>query len=272
MTLRRVLIVVLAAALLLAGGAAFRFHARLAQSERQLEVARANARVVAEFLSLEHVPLPNVLSDYWLVRSAERFEDAPIQLVLYGDPLCSDCRVLFEQMQLLEQEFAGQMNVLYYFFPLEARCNDVVEKDKHPGACDLSYMMAADPERFRAIHDEVLSNMDSAKVAGWRARLAERHGVTMALTDTAVQSRVHALMRTGAAYPPTSSKYAHGIRSTPTLILNGRMIIGTLPLPQLRAIFQALVDASRMSDRRFMESWINPGCSTDSEAVQCRAE
>ena len=47
------------------------------------------------------------------------------------------------------------------------------------------------------------------------------------------------------------------------------MIIGTLPLNQMRAIFQGLLHARRMEDRRFIESWINPGCSIESEATQC---
>jgi protein-disulfide isomerase len=244
------------------------------RQQEQAEVAGrdATARVVAEFLSLPQVAAPSQLSPYWLVRSTDRFEDAPIHIVYYGDPLCSDCRVLFEQLEVLEAEFAGKLNVAYQFFPLEARCNDVVTKDKHPGACDLSYMMAASPDSFRSIHDAILEDMDSAKTAAWRARFAARHRLEAAAADTAIHNRVHALIRTGAEYPPTSPKFAHGIRSTPTLIVNGRMIIGTLPLAHMRAIFQALVFASQAGDAGFIESWINPGCSVESEASQCGTE
>ena len=51
------------------------------------------------------------------------------------------------------------MNIAFQFFPLEAKCNDVVDKDKHPGSCDLSYMAAHDPEKFLSIHDEVFADM-----------------------------------------------------------------------------------------------------------------
>ena len=37
------------------------------------------------------------------------------------------------------------------------------------------------------------------------------------------------IIATGAEYEKTSDQFAHGIRSTPTLIVNNRMIIGTLP-------------------------------------------
>ena len=64
------------------------------------------------------------------------------------------------------------------------------------------------------------------------------------------------MIQTGREYEKTDERFAHGIRSTPTMIVNNRMIIGTLPYPQLRAIFQALVDEHEASDRRFIESWV----------------
>ncbi len=64
------------------------------------------------------------------------------------------------------------------------------------------------------------------------------------------------IIETGAEYEKTSDEYAHGIRSTPTLILNDRMVIGTFPYEQLRAIFQALVDEhERGRERKFIGSW-----------------
>jgi hypothetical protein len=83
--------------------------------------------------SLSLVPWPSQISPYYAVRSTERFEDAPIRIVEFADPLCVDCRVLYMQLEDLKTEFAGKLNVVLQFFPLEARCNDVVEKDEHPG-------------------------------------------------------------------------------------------------------------------------------------------
>ena len=51
----------------------------------------------------------------------------------------------------------------------------------------------------------------------------------------------------------TSERYAHGIRATPTTIVNNRMIIGTLPYEQLRAILQALVERSG-GQKKFIEN------------------
>lgn len=250
------LAVVLPVALLGAGGVAT--HHEVVRDAHGSALA---ARTVNRFFSLPQVALPSELSPYWTVRSTARFEDAPIRIVEYVDPLCSDCQVMYAQLKALEPEFAGKLNVAFQFFPLEAACNDVVEKDLHPGACDLSYLMAYDAAKFRAIHDEVFDNMRAAKQPEWRAALARRYDVEAALTDSAVQQRVRRLVATGREYERTSERHPHGIRSTPTLIVNNRMLIGTLPLEDLRAIFRALVDAHELEHGTFLENWLDSGCS-----------
>lgn len=89
------------------------------------------AHVLEQYFSLPEVPKPSIISPYWVARSTERFEDAPI-------------------------------HIIQQFFPLDAQCNDLVDKDKHPGACDLSYMAAYDPDNFVAIHDEIFANLQAA--------------------------------------------------------------------------------------------------------------
>jgi len=221
---------------------------------RQAQSGGVAAQVVEQFFRLDPVPWPSEISPLWRVKSTERFLDAPIHIVEYADPLCPDCRLLDEQLEQLKVEFAGKLNIAFQFFPLEAVCNDVVEKDLHRGACDVSYMAAYDPAKFNAIVDELFDNTRTARDPDWRAEFAKRHGVEAALEDQPTKDLVHRLIQTGAEYEKTSDKFSHGIRSTPTMIINGRMVIGTLPVEQLRAIFQALVDEAE--GRRFMENWV----------------
>jgi predicted DsbA family dithiol-disulfide isomerase len=179
-------------------------------------------------------------------------------VVEYADFLCPDCQFLNEQLDQLVGEFAGQINIAFQFFPLDAHCNQIVAKDKHPGACDLSYMSAYDPAKFQAIHDEIFGNLVAAKDPAWRADLARRYAVEAALADSATIELVHSIMRTGAEYEKTHELYQNGIRSTPTMIINNRMVIGTFPYQQLRAIFQALVDRGEQGEEReFLENWVD---------------
>jgi len=214
-------------------------------------------RIVKQFRDLPLVGNPSFLSPYWTVRSTENFEDAPIQLIEYSDFLCSDCLFLTQQLNRLKEEFAGKINVVFQFFPLEGQCNTVVDKDIHPGACELAYLAAYDPAQFLPIHDEIFANFNAARSPEWRRELAGRYGVEEALDDPATQSLVQTIINTGTEYDRTSDRYAHGIRSTPTVIINGRMIIGTLPYEQLRAIFQDLVDEIEGTSH-FLEHWVPP--------------
>jgi uncharacterized membrane protein len=237
----------------LLGAYGFTFYTdarRLAQS------GGVAARAVKEFYNLETVQWPSFISPFWTVKSTENFEDAPIRIVEYGDLLCSDCLILYNQLKELKAEFEGKINIAFQMFPLEARCNDVVEKDLHPGACDVSYMAAYDPDKFVAIHDEIFENFRLARrQAEWRAELARRFDVEAALSDSATIALVDRMIQTGREYEKTHERFSYGIRSTPTMIVNNRMIIGTPPIEQLRAIFQALVDEHESGERRFIESW-----------------
>ncbi len=212
-------------------------------------------QIVEQYFSLPEVKTPSVVSPYWIARSTDRFEDAPIQVIEYADFLCPDCLYLHGQLQKLKAEFQGKINIAFQFFPLESKCNQVVEKDLHPGACEAAYLAAYDPGRFAQIHDELFANYRSIKRSPeFRRDFARKNGLEAAFNDQKTQDRVRQIINTGAEYDKTSDKYAHGIRSTPTMIVNHRMIIGTFPYEQLRAIFQALVEKSQ-GPQKFMESW-----------------
>lgn len=225
-----------------------------AKKEAQAAVA---LRIIKQFRELPLVGNPSFISPYWTVRSTEYFEDAPIQVIEYVDFLCPDCLFLTQQLDKLKEDFAGKINIAFQFFPLEAECNTVVDKNLHPGACELSYLAAYDPAKFLAIHDEIFANFNEARRPEWRQELAKRYEVEEALNDPATQEIVQTIINTGTEYEKTSDRYAHGIRSTPTMIINGRMIIGTLPYEQMRAIFQDLVDEFE-GRNRFIEHWVSP--------------
>jgi len=218
-------------------------------------------QVVKQYYELPQVPSPSLISPFWTAKATDRFEEAPIRVVEYADFLCPDCVLLSQQLGQLKKKFAGKINIAFQFFPLEAKCNSVVDKDFHPGACDLSFLAAHDPAKFPAIHDEIFANFNAARDPDWRLNLARKYGVEEALSDPQTQDLVRRIINTGAEYEKTSDRFAHGIRSTPTMIINNRLVIGTLPLQQLRAIFQALVEERQAGGRKFLENWVpRPKC------------
>ena len=213
-------------------------------------------RIVKQFYDLPIVGDPSFISPYWTIRSTDDFFAAPIRIVEYADFLCPDCLFLEDQLLLLSEEFPGMINVAFQFFPLEASCNSVVEeKDLHPGACELCYLAAYDPAQFMVLHDEIFANFNEAKSPEWRLELAQKYGVEGAFDDPYAQDLIRTIVDTGREYEQTSERFPYGIRSTPTMIINGRMVIGTLPTEHMRAIFQALIEEAQ-GGSRFIENWV----------------
>jgi protein-disulfide isomerase len=212
-------------------------------------------QIVKQYYELPKVESPSFISPYMTARSSEKFEEAPIQIIEYVDFLCPDCFYLTQQLDRLKEEFTGKINIAFQFFPLDGKCNDVVDKNLHPGACDLSYMAAYDPDKFLQIHDEIFASFTSARNSEWRNELAKKYQVEDALNDETTKEIIKRIINTGREYEKTSDRYAHGIRSTPTILLNNRMIIGTLPYEHLRAICQALVEEYE-GGKKFIENWV----------------
>jgi uncharacterized membrane protein len=225
-----------------------------AYAVRRLQISKRETMYVAEYFSLPKVKLPSQLSPYWVIHSSERFEDASIRIVEYSDLICDNSKYENDALEKLNRDFPGKMNVVFQFFPLEAKCNHVVNKDKHPGACEAAFMAAYDPEKFKPIQDQFFAHYYDAQKPPWRHELARQYGVEAAFTDARTQQIVRDLIQTGVEYAPTSTIYPHGIRSVPTLIVNDRMIIGTLSYDQLKVIFQAILD-ERNGKRQFIETW-----------------
>jgi uncharacterized membrane protein len=225
-----------------------------AYSVRMLQRAKRQANFVAQYFSLPTVQLPSKISPYWPIQSTAKFQDATIRVVEYSDLICDNSKYLNEALQRLNKDFPGKMNVAFQFFPLETKCNHVVDKNKHPGACESALIAAYDPAKFRAIHDDFFHNYYDAQKPEWRRALADRYGVSAAFTDPQTEQTVQELIQTGSEYPPTSDIYPYGIRSVPTVILNERMIIGSLTYDQFRLICQAIIDKQN-DKRQFVESW-----------------
>ncbi len=229
------------------------------EAKKEAQLGGVAMNVVKEYYSLEEVSDPSFISPFWTARATERFEEAPIRIIEYADFLCPDCLFLYRQLKQLEREYSGKVNIVFQHFPLEAKCNTVVEKDLHPGACDLALMASFDPAKFKAIHDEIFENFQKARSPEWREALAKKYQVEAALTDPATGELVRKIIDTGAEYEKTSEKFAHGIRSTPTMIINNRLVIGTLPYAHLKAIFESLLSEGRPAEGkgRFMENWVD---------------
>ncbi len=100
-------------------------------------------------------------------------------VIEYVDFLCPDCLYLTQQLDKLKKEFEGKINIAFQFFPLDAQCNSVVDKNFHPGACELSYMaVKKDGRRQR---------FDSQNIMRGLLRACEKRPVPVAKLEEIVE-------------------------------------------------------------------------------------
>lgn len=72
-----------------------------------------------------------------LTRATSAGPKTPVTLMV--DPLCPSCRALHRRLDA--EGFLEQMETTVLLFPLDSTCNWMVDRDMHPGACQVSKAM-----------------------------------------------------------------------------------------------------------------------------------
>jgi protein-disulfide isomerase len=166
--------------------------------------------VVTEFPASEHVKGP---------------ADAPISIVEFSDFQCTHCARAFRDLHDLERRHRGTLRVAFHHFPLDSGCNPHVASHLHQSAClaAIAAECAARYGRFWEYHDRLFSAQDRLGrddlVANAAALGIDRATFSACLDDPASRARVLADVEAGARL---------GVRSTPTLFINGRTVEGAL--------------------------------------------
>ncbi len=148
--------------------------------------------------------------------------DAPAQLVVFSDFRCRGCQVLAGQLAHLALDYPEQLVVVHKHFPLGTACNPAITNDKHPTACQAARAAEAAHRqgRFWEFHDAMFDPkwdtidestlLDVAQEVGlnlsqFRHDLREPESTSKIRTDCELGKRL-------------------GIRSTPAVFINGRLV------------------------------------------------
>jgi protein-disulfide isomerase len=155
--------------------------------------------------------------------------DAPITIVEYGDFECPYCRAAAPVLRKLVDGSDGQVRLVWRHFPLFT---------KHPFALTAALAAEASGDRFWAMHDKVFANQDrltDGDLARYAAEIGAGDVVGEAVQPfrAAVKADYHA----GAEA---------GVRSTPTLFIDGRLYTGKVELGALRSAL-GLSDSGRVA-------------------------
>ncbi|GIG29058.1 DsbA family protein [Cellulomonas marina] len=144
---------------------------------------------------------------------------APITVVEYGDLECPYCAAAAPVLTRLVDESDGAVRLVFRHFPLFT---------KHPFALTAALATEAAGDRFWDLHDVLFRHQDRLTDPDLEAYAADL-GITGPVTGAAVQ--VHR----GAVEADYRSGGGHGVRGTPTLLVDGRIYRGRVELAELRA-------------------------------------
>jgi protein-disulfide isomerase len=161
--------------------------------------------------------------------------DAPVTIVEFSDFQCPFCARTQATLTQLEEQYAGKVRLVFRHFPLP------IHKDA-PAAAEASEC-AREQNRFWEMHDAMfaIANITAADIP----RAAERVKLDMTHFDSCVQSGRHrqAWERDKAAGE------RHGVASTPTFFVNGRMVVGAQPIETFAAVVNEELDRHRTQNR-----------------------
>lgn len=178
-------------------------------------------------------------------RPARGPEGAPLELVVFEDLLCEQCRLASRYLEIVSASRRDSLRIVALAWPIDSRCNERAREtgaDLHPGACWLAQgaECAHRLGRFFAFRDAVFAGDEPVRPESV-VDYATRAGLDPAafeecLSDPETAAAVRSDIATGRSL---------GVDATPTIFVNGRAVVGALTPRMLEAALAAAGDLSR---------------------------
>jgi uncharacterized membrane protein/predicted DsbA family dithiol-disulfide isomerase len=204
-------------------------------NDKKVKQEIMKSQIVNSYFSLDEYKDFDMVSPYKIMTSTENFKDAPIQISVFSDFECPFCAVLAEALGKFKTKYAGQMNIQYFFYPLDNKCNKNIKRKFHDYACDAAMVAGCDPAKFAKVHDEIFKDQKDLSIK-MLERIQEENGMTDCIKNSPAKAFI-----TKAIEGAERIK----LKSTPTLLINGRKIEGSLPADQFDSIFKAILEKAK---------------------------
>lgn len=196
------------------------------QGLRQRQADALREKLIADLRSAQPVkilldpPRFNVASAGHPVRGGAQ---APVAIIEFSDFQCPFCRRSESTFAALREKYGDKISLVYMDFPL----------DFHPNALNAASAArcAGEQNKFWEYHDALFADQSKLGAADLKAS-AKRLGLNMdqfnACFDGAkYQKQIHADMDQGDDL---------GVTGTPTFFVNGRRLVGDLPVQQFEDV------------------------------------
>ena len=150
---------------------------------------------------------------------------AKVLVVKFNDYQCPPCRQSYMDYKwvIAKYQALGQLKFVLKHFPLERECNAAVSGDLHPASCEAAaaVVMAQSKGTADKLEEWFFANQPALSPE----RVKEAAATVGGITDFDAQyARALTLVKTDAGLGALL-----GARSTPTFLVNGRVVTGALP-------------------------------------------
>jgi protein-disulfide isomerase len=150
---------------------------------------------------------------------------AKVLVVKFNDYQCPPCRQSYYDYKPVFAKYAASKQVKFVLkhFPLERECNAAVASDKHPASCEAAaaVVMAQMKGTSDKLEEWFFANQPSLTPDAVKQAAASVGGIK---DFDAQYPRALTLVKTDAGLGALL-----GAKSTPTFIINGRVIAGAMP-------------------------------------------
>lgn len=202
--------------------------------EKEDNKNKLNVSIVEQFRRLPNLGEADVESPYKIHMSTKNFADSPIRMTIFSDFQCPFCKVVSEQLPDLIRRYGDKLSIQYMFYPLDNKCNPNVKHAMHEYACSAAMLAACDEKKFLEVHDDIFANQDQLP-EGALKEIAARHNLSNCETDE-MKNKVIGTINQGTKF---------NLKSTPTIIVNGKKIEGSIPSNQFFAIFDDILSGQK---------------------------
>ncbi len=154
-------------------------------------------------------------------------DDATVTVVEFSDFLCPFCARASRYIKLAESGTRDSTRFVFRHYPLDKSCNRKLRSNVHPGACLLAEgaVCAFEQEKFWEYHDiafETKGSISRAVVMDTASEIGLDLGEFKRCLDSGRGLKV--------VSEDLQAAYNAGVKSTPTLFINGRRLRG-VPKP-----------------------------------------
>ncbi len=169
-------------------------------------------------------------------------KDPALRVVEFSDFLCPACQKATRFNEVLLGAYSGSVSLTFKHFPLSADCNPGVQGNVHPQSCQVSEAAACVGEqgKFWEFHDRVYQ-----KGPDYQTVDILRDVGILGLDPQKFESCLESGRGKDRVRGDAEEGKRLGIHQTPTYLLNGIYVEGTMTPPVFEAFFQAIQDKDR---------------------------